>query len=80
VRREEPQAVFRRADFFPSVTGLRTKGSENRVVLTSLILLDRILIYSFGMGKCLITDISHWFWSESFGDILFACERAWCCS
>ena len=56
-----------RADLFPRVTALWTEGSDNRVVLAPLILPDRILIYSFGMGKGLTTGTSHWFGLRALG-------------
>ena len=34
---------------------------------TPLILLDRILIYSFGVGKGLTTGTSHWFGLRALG-------------
>ena len=37
------------------------------VRIASLILLDRILIYSFGMGKGLTTGTPHWFGLRSLG-------------
>ena len=59
---------FGRADLFPSVTALRTEGSDDRVVLEHhLILPDRILIYSFGVGKGLTTGTSHWFGLRALG-------------
>ena len=53
MRSAEP--LFGRANLFPSVTVLRTKGSDDGVVLELLILPDSTLIYSFGMGKGLTT-------------------------
>ena len=50
------------------LTALRTKGSDDRVVLDPLILPDRILIYSFGVGKGLSTVTSHWFGLRALGN------------
>lgn len=51
-----------------SVTALRTEGLDNRVVLCiPLILPDRILVYSFGVGKGLTTGTSHWFGLRALG-------------
>jgi hypothetical protein len=55
---------------------LLEQKANNKVVLELLILTDRILIYSFGMGQGLTTGTSHW--SECFEETLFACGRAWC--
>jgi hypothetical protein len=49
------------------LTALRTKGSDDRVVLDPLILRDRILTYSCGMGKGLTTVTSHWFGLRALG-------------
>jgi hypothetical protein len=53
---------FRKTDLFPSVN-----SSDDKVVLAPLILLDRILIYSFGVGKGRTTGTSHWFGLRTLG-------------
>lgn len=57
---------FGRADLFPSVTALRTKVSDDGIVLMNPQTF-RILIYSFGVGKGLTTDNSHWFGLRALG-------------
>ena len=54
-------------DLFPSVTALWTEGLDDRVVLTHLILLERILIYRLGVSQELTTGTSHWFGLRALG-------------
>jgi hypothetical protein len=70
---------FGRTDLFPSVIALRTKTKKERKKKrkrklgqrssshTPLILPDRILKYSFGVGKGLTTGTSHWFGLRALG-------------
>ena len=55
-----------RADLFKMLQLLEQKAN-NKVVLELLILTDRILIYSFGMGQGLTTGTSHWFGLRALG-------------
>jgi hypothetical protein len=53
------------------------KGSPTATsaAATPLILLDRFLIYSFGVDKGLTTDTSLWFCLRALGEALFAYGR-----
>ena len=48
-------------------SSLDRRLGQQSISHTPLILLDRILIYSFGVGKGLTTGTSHWFGLRALG-------------
>ena len=67
------------ADLFPSVTALRTEAlGWQSSSCTSLILPNRILIYSFGVFQGLAIGTSHWLGLRALGKPYL--HVAWCCS
>ena len=60
--------LFGKADLFPSVTALRTEALRSQSSShTPLILPDRILLYSFGVGQGLTIGTSHWLCLRALG-------------
>jgi hypothetical protein len=65
---------FQRADLFQSVTALMTEALRGWSSSHTPILLDRIFIYSFGVGQGLTGGTSHWLGMRVWEDLICMIE------